>query len=109
MLNEMIFALIAPLEASGYTIHENMVPDISTGRMFCKWLGDAKGIDTDLLPTYRHQYEDGRIVNAKLYPNEVLADFRKYFHETWLPQKAKTYFSERAPDALGYLPKLLGS
>jgi hypothetical protein len=47
MLNEMIFALIAPLEIAGYTIPDDMVPDISAGRMFCKWLREEKGIDTD--------------------------------------------------------------
>ena len=107
MLNEMIFALIAPLESAGYNIPDGMVPDISTGKMFCKWLRDEKGIDTDLLPTYSHRYEDGRVVKAKLYPNEVLADFRKYFHSTWLPTKAEKYFTEKYPEAISFLPKLL--
>ena len=107
MLNEMIFALIAPLESSGYTLPDNMVPDISEGRMFCKWLHDEKNIDTDLLPTYRHAYADGRTVYPKLYPNEVLADFRKHFHEVWLPKKSENYFAERDPKALQFLPKLL--
>jgi hypothetical protein len=84
-----------------------MVPDISAGRMFCKWLREEKGIDTDTLTTYRHRYEDGRVVYPKLYPNEVLADFRAYFHKTWLLKKATQYFTERDPNALAYLPKLL--
>jgi hypothetical protein len=107
MLNEMIFALIAPLESAGYTIPEEMVPDISTGRMFCKWLREEKNIDTDTLPTYRHRFEDSRVVNAKLYPNEVLGDFRNYFYTKWLPERAKIYFAERDPKALRHLPKLL--
>lgn len=107
MLNEMIFALIAPLESSGYTLPDNMVPDISEGRMFCKWLRDEKGIDTDSLPIYRHVYADGRVVYPRLYPNEVLADFRKHFHEIWLPKKSEKYFAERDPKALQFLPKLL--
>lgn len=107
MLNEMIFALIAPLEDAGYSMPDSMVPDISAGKMFCKWLRDAKGIDTDELPTYRHVWGDGRVVSPKLYPNEVLADFRKYFHEIWLPQRAKAYFEERDPKALLHLPKVL--
>jgi hypothetical protein len=107
MLNEMIFALIAPLEIAGYTIPDKLVPDISEGRMFCKWLREEKGIDTDKLPTYRHEYEDGRVVNPKLYPNHVLSDFRDHFHKVWLPQKATSYFQERDKKALEYLPKLL--
>jgi len=107
MLNEMLFALIAPLEDAGYTIPDSMVPDISTGRMFCKWLRDKKGIDTDALPTYEHHYGDGRTVPAKLYPNEVLADFRSYFHNTWLPLKSMEYFTKKMPEAVSYLPMLL--
>lgn len=106
MLNELLFGLVAPLESAGYSIPEDMVPDISTGRMFCKWLRDEKGIDTDALPTYRHEYADGRVVLAKLYPNEVLADFRKHFHEVWLPTKAERYFTDRDPKALGYLQNI---
>lgn len=109
MLNEMIFALIAPLEAAGYTIPDDMVPDISTGRMFCKWLRDEKGVDTDSLPTYCHKFDDGRIVYPKLYPNEFLADFRKHFNEVWLPTKAGKYFKERDPKALPFFPKALPS
>jgi len=107
MLNEMIFALIAPLEDAGYTVPETMVPDISEGKMFCKWLRDEKKIDTDSLPTYEHRYQDGRICYPKLYPNAVLADFRKHFHEVWLPKKAVSYFTEKDKKALQFLSKLL--
>lgn len=72
-----------------------------------EWLRDSKGIDTDALPTYRHLYGDGRVVFPKLYPNEVLADFRKHFHTVWLPRKAAQYFAERDQKALQYLPKLI--
>lgn len=107
ILTELTNRLVAPLEIDGYTLPENMVPDISEGRMFCKWLRENKGIDTNNLPTYSHEYEDGRIVFAKLYPIEVLPDFIKHFHQIWLPQKAKKYFKNRDPRALEYLPKLL--
>ncbi|WP_367872391.1 KilA-N domain-containing protein [Luteolibacter sp. Populi] len=103
ILNELIFGLIAPLEARGYVMPDNMVPDISQGRMFCKWLRDEKGIDTDTLPTYSHRYADGRVVHAKLYPLAVLEDFRRHFHEVWLPKRAPQYFKERSPEALPYL------
>ena len=46
MLQELTYGLIAPMEAQGYTLPENMVPDISEGRMFSKWLRD-KGIDPE--------------------------------------------------------------
>src|ERR1700728_4361951 len=85
MLNEMVLHLIAPMESQGYELPEALVPDISEGKMFCKWLRDEKQIKTDLLPTYPHKYADGRVVQAKLYPNNLLPDFRKHFHEVWLP------------------------
>lgn len=48
MLNELIFGLIAPMEKEGYTLPENLVPDISEGKMFCKWLREEK--DSNALP-----------------------------------------------------------
>ncbi|WP_286974973.1 KilA-N domain-containing protein [Pseudomonas sp.] len=107
MLNEMALVLIGPLEDAGYSLPDKLLPDISEGRMFCKWLRDEKGIDTDALPTYRHEFEDGRIVFPKLYPNEVLADFRGHFHTIWLPKKAVKYFTEKDPAAITYLDRVL--
>jgi hypothetical protein len=108
MLNELIFGLVAPMEADGYTLPEKMMPDISEGRMFCKWLREEKGVEPNHFPTYKHRFADGRVVDAKLYPNELLADFRAHFHGTWLPKKAPQYFADRDVNALSYLPKLLG-
>ena len=107
MLNEMTLTLIGPMEDAGYTLPDRLLPDISEGRMFCKWLRDEKGIDTDALPTYKHEFEDGRIVYPKLYPNEVLADFRAHFHRVWLPTKALSYFKERDKSAVQYLEHVL--
>lgn len=107
VLTEMTQMLIAPLELNGYSLPEHMVPDISSGRMFCKWLRDKYGIDTDVLPSYDHAYEDGRRVKAKAYPETLLAEFRRHFREEWLPTKAVTYFESRDAAALAFLPKLL--
>src|SRR5207237_8296316 len=54
MLNEMTFNLIAPLEQEGYHLPEELVPDISEGKMFCKWLRDEKKIDIMKLLAYGH-------------------------------------------------------
>jgi hypothetical protein len=106
MLNEMMFGFVGQLEKDGYTLPERLVPDISMGKIFCKWLR-SKGVNTDRLPTYKHRYQDGRVVDAKLYPNSVLADFRRHFHEEWLPQNAIAYFEKKDPLALPFLRKLL--
>jgi len=90
----------------GYQMPESMVPDISMGKFLCKHLRDQLGVDTDALPIYNHRFEDGRIVPAKLYPETVLAEFRRIIREEWMPKKAPTYFKERDPVALSYLDKL---
>lgn len=108
VLNEITMGLIAPLEAEGYTMPESMMPDISQGKMFARWVSDKYGVDTKSLPTYLHTFEDGRPpVRPKAYPNEWLAEFRRHFTEVWLPERAQDYFQERDPAALAYLPKLL--
>jgi KilA-N domain len=107
VLMELTFNLIAPLEDQGYRLPDHMVPDISEGRMFAQWLRD-NGIDTDAVPTYEHRYEDGRVVQAKMYPASLLPDFRKHFNEVWLPIKALDYFAKRDPQALPFLDRVLG-
>jgi KilA-N domain len=107
MLQEMMIGLIGPMEARGYLLPEHMMPDISEGKMFCKFLRDQQGLDTDSLQTYRHEFEDGRVVFPKAYPNSLLPSFRQHFFEVWIPEKAVTYFSAKDPVALEYLPFLL--
>lgn len=107
ILQEMSLMLIGPLEANGYELPEQMVPDISMGKFLCKHLRDELGIDTDSLPTYLHRYPDGRRVRAKLYPDEVLAEFRRIIRFGWLPERAAKYFGERDPAALPYLDKVI--
>ena len=104
MLNELTFNLIAPLELQGYALPERMVPDISEGKMFSKWLRDVKGMDTTSFPSYTHRYADGRAVLARLYPMAVLEAFRKHFHEVWIPKKMLPYFRKRGANALKYIP-----
>ncbi|RAO74956.1 KilA-N domain-containing protein [Dyella jiangningensis] len=107
VLNELTISLIAPLEDQGYTLPDNMVPDISQGKMFAKWLREKYDVDTDTLPTYKHEYADGRVVDAKLYPVGFLDEFRKHFHEVWMPTKATEYFGMRDQKALPYLEKIV--
>lgn len=109
ILAEMMTLLIGPMELMGYTLPEHMLPDISHGRMFCKWLREVHGIDTDALPTYLHVYEDGRRVWPKAYPERLLADFRRHFREEWLPHHSIDYFRKRDSEALQYLPKLIAA
>lgn len=106
MLNEMTVALIAPLEHLGYVLPDNMVPDISEGRMFSGWLRE-NGHDPDSMPTYIHVYEDGRAINARAYPNHLLADFRRHFVEVWMAKRAIPYFGDRDRKAVPHIERLL--
>jgi hypothetical protein len=104
----MMVGLIGPLESHGYTLPDRLVPDISEGKMFSKFLRE-RGVDTARMPTYEHKYEDGRVVQARLYPNSCLALFRQHFHEVWLPLRAVAYFEERDAAAVPFLHKMLPS
>lgn len=107
VFNEIVFSLIAPLEQLGYTLPDNLVPDISEAKIFCDWLRKEKGVEPKNFPTYDHEYSDGRIVKARLYPNDYLANFRAHFNDVWLYQRAQKYFSDRDKTALPYVQKMI--
>lgn len=106
VLQEMTNALVAPMEAQGYRLPQNLMPDITHGKMLCKFLRDKLNIDTDSLPTYVHTFPDGREVDAKLYPLTHLGEFRMLLAD-WLVAKAAAYFKPRDPTALLALDKML--
>ncbi|MDD2223476.1 MAG: KilA-N domain-containing protein [Pseudomonas sp.] len=107
ILNELTFNLVAPLEDAGYTLPDNLVPDISQGRIFSKWLRDNRNVEPKNFPSYQHEYPDGRIFDARLYPNEYLADFKQHFNEVWLPEHAPRYFKQRDAKALSLVTAIL--
>ncbi len=109
ILTEMAVALVGPMEALGYTMPARLWADISQGKLFCKWLRDEKGVDTDALPTYPQALEDGRVVRPKAYPLTLVGDFRLYLQNVWIPRHAAEYFAKRDPAALAYLPHLLAA
>lgn len=106
ILNEITLHLIGPLEQLGYSVTYKQVPDISVGKIFSKYLRD-NNYPVDDYPKYPHTYEDGRIVDARAYPNELLGILRKFFVEKWLKDKSEKYFADKDPSALPYLQKLL--
>ena len=96
MLDQMTIKLLGALETKGYMIPDKMMPDISLGRMFSKWLRDNE-YDPDSFPTYEHVFDDGirPPVQARLYPNELMTEFNLKLDD-WIRQgKALKYFSER--------------
>ena len=96
VLQEMTMRLVAPMEAQGYRLPEKLMPDISHGRMLCKFLRERHGIDTDSLFKYVHTFPDGH-----------LGEFLKLLAEDWFPNQAAAYFKKRDPVALIALDKIL--
>ncbi len=110
IFNEVVYNLIAPLEDRGYELPDSMVPDISQGKMFAKWVREVKGLEPNDFPTYTHTYPDGRsIPNVKLYPNFLLGEFRDHFYNVWIREKAAKYFNDRDKNALPYLKDMIKS
>lgn len=105
VLQETALNLFGPMHNIGFQIPKGWVPDISVGLGFCKWLREHKGVDTDSLPKYMHDYQDGRVVEAKLYPDTMLADFRTWFRTIWLPVNGVKYFKSKDPGSLVYLDR----
>ncbi len=106
VLTEMILALVAPLEATGYHLPERLWPDISQGKMFANYLRSEMGVDVGSIRTYTHDFEDGRLsVQAKAYPNSYLPIFRSRFLGVWMPQRLISYFKEKDQKALRFLRK----
>ena len=105
MLNQMTFRLLAPLETHGYVLPERLMPDISLGKIFSGQLRE-RGHDPDSFPKYPHEFPDGRIVYARLYPNSLMTEFNEMVDE-WLRLRARKYFEERDQRALQPLDRVL--
>jgi hypothetical protein len=106
ILQETGLSLFGPLHNVGFEVPKGWVPDISVGLLYCKWLRKEKGVDTSALMEYQHDYQDGRVVPAKLYPDEYLAEFRRWFRSVWLPENGTKYFKGKDPKSLTYLNQL---
>lgn len=113
VISEMFARLYIELEKVGYVIPDKgldgkqMMPDISVGRGFAKYLRDNKSEFFDTHRTYTHTFPDGREVEANMYHIDALPVFIKYINERWIPENAEQYFKKRDPLALDYLPKML--
>ncbi|MDH4129016.1 MAG: KilA-N domain-containing protein [Spirochaetota bacterium] len=108
MLDEMTLRLVAPLEDLGYILSNDLMPDISMGRMFSKWCRDH-GYDPSTFPTYNHVFDDGKRppVQARLYPNILLPAFREYFTQEWLRKRAIKYLGDKDSTIIPALEKIV--
>jgi len=87
---------------------KQLMPDISVGRGFFKYLKSIKSEFYKTHKTYKHSFPDERFdVDANMYHINALPTFIRYIHEQWIPNNAEKYFKDRDPKALEYLPRLL--
>lgn len=93
MLKEVITEVVLPLEFDGKDLVDNCLPDGSLGIGFCAYLR-KQGIDTTKLKTYKHTFQDGRIVNPKIYPYAYYEMFIKFL-DIWIEGKGKPYFDSK--------------
>ena len=107
MLDQMTLRLLAALEAHGYILPANMMPDIALGMMFSKWLREH-GYNPDRFPSYEHEFLDHRpTVPARLYPNELITVFNLQL-DAWLRGgRAREYFGQRDENAILPLDRVL--
>lgn len=115
VISEMFIRMYAELEKVGYSIPnkgedgKQMMPDISVGRGFAKFLKDNDSEFWGTHKKYNHTFPDGRVAEANMYKIDALPMFIRYINEKWLFENASDYFGKRDPAALEYLPKLIES
>ncbi len=67
-----------------------------------------KGIDPSSMPSYEHEFADNRPnVQARLYPIDLLSDFKIWLHNEWIPNQATKYFEQRLPQAIQHIQHLI--
>jgi hypothetical protein len=98
--------ITSELEAYGYVLPDvsistgqKITPDISIGQMFCRHMR-SQGFDVDgEVQKYTHYYPDGRIVQANIYPDKWLEQFRTWFNTVWKQERLLDYLGSRDPEA----------
>ena len=105
MLNKMVELFALPLEHNGFKLPNNIIPDISTGILFNKFLKEKGYIPEKICKTYTHIYPDGRkIVGVKQYLDTLYPLFTQWFQTEWLQKKCAKYVIKRTDEmVLPYL------
>jgi DNA-binding XRE family transcriptional regulator len=112
---EELTKMMRELEAYGYVLPDvsistgqKITPDISIGQMFCRHMR-SQDFDVDgEVQKYTHYYPDGRIVQANIYPDKWLEQFRTWFNTVWKQERLLNYLGSRDPEALPSINRLLG-
>jgi hypothetical protein len=111
MLNKMVELFALPLEHNNFELPDNIIPDISTGILFNKYLNEKWYEPEKICKTYTHIYPDGRqIVWVKQYPDSLYPLFTERFQNERLAKKCAKYIIDRTDSyVLPYLQKTFPS
>lgn len=84
---------------------DNIIPDISTGILFNRYLKEKWYEPEKICKTYTHIYPDGRqILWVKQYPDYLYPLFTERFQKERLAKRCTSYIIERTDDyVLPYL------
>lgn len=113
VIGEVFIRLYGRLEQVGYVIPDigatgkEIRPDISVGRHFATWLNENHPLHKDSHKNYSHALPNGKFVDARQYPNDLLPLFIRFMEEEYIPKHAEGYLRQRDMKALEYFPKLL--
>lgn len=113
VIGELFIRVYGRLEAVGYKLPDKgidgrrMRPDNSVGRLFSPWLSRSYPEISDQFSYYPHQFPNDTEFQARQYKNIVWPYFIQFIDEVWIPDHAERYFSERDPEAVGYIPLML--
>lgn len=92
-----LFAL--PLEHNGFELPDNIIPDISTGMLFNKYIKEKWYNPDDICKTYIHIYPDGRQIPwVRQYPDSLYPLFTEWFQKERLAKRCASYLVERTDE-----------
>lgn len=101
MLNKMVELFALPLEHNGFELPDHIIPDISTGILFNKYIKERWYDPEDICKTYTHIYPDGREIPwVRQYPDSLYPLFTERFQKERLAHRCTKYMTERTDDVV---------
>lgn len=105
---ELTCGLISDFETAGYGLPSDSYIDISVGRHWSEFIQSRRKDIESLRTMYSHHYPDGRIVDAFIYHNSLLPEFRDWMERNYKTGPMISYLKKKDSRALTALSELLG-
>lgn len=100
--------LVAELEAAGYVLPDDAIPDMSIGKCWANYLRSQNVNPKSISVKYPHHYPGwAHPVPAYAYDEEYLPKFRKWFRENYRKSKLPNYLKGKDRTSLPALAKVL--